>query len=621
MSKKILVLGAGYAGLLIAKKLEKKLKAAKTEAYITIIDKNPFFTMLTELHEVAACRIEENNIRMDLKKVFAGRDVNVVQDTIIETDYENNRLIGQAHTYSYDYLVLATGCKPTFFGVDGAREHSFTLWSYDDAVRLRGHILNMFRMAYLETDPVRKKELLTFYVVGAGFTGVEMVGELAEFVPIACATFKIDPQLVRIVCVDVLDRLMPLIPEKLSNKAIKRLEKMGVSVSLNTKVVRIGENEIELERDGKTIIEAARTTIWVAGTEGSDIVQQSEALGLAEYARGRVQTDKHLRSLQHPNVYIAGDNIFYIPEGETEPVPQMVENCEACAPVIAKNIISQIAGDEPQEVYKPTFHGVMVCIGGRYGIAHVGTPKKMFALPSLLAMFVKHLINLVLFVQVLGWNKVHSYLVSEFFTIRNRRSFVGGHFSNRAPTFFVVPLRVFTGIFLTYHAYVLFALGWFETSRLRDVFYDLAAQFRPALPGLDFNFFDFFRFAFVIDGGEMTMWFQTSAMNWFLQNVVFASNGSELFFQGLIVVFMLLLGLAFISGLFTSLASLGALLATVVLIITVGLPFSLWWLPFAAIAFLFTGGKVLSLDYYVMPWLAKRWKNKKFVKKWYIYHD
>ena len=623
VTKRIVVLGAGYAGLLVAKKLEKKFtRSEKKHVEITIIDKNPFFTMLTELHEVAAWRVDESSIRIDLEKVFAGRDVNVVKDNIIETDYQKNILTGELGTYQYDYLVVATGCKPTFFGVDGAEEHAFTLWSYDDAVRLREHIMNMFKLAYQEKNHEKIKELLTFYVVGGGFTGVEMAGELAELVPFVCAKYHIDPKLVTIVNVDVLDRLVTIMPEKLSDKTARRLEKMGVTVSMKTNVVRISENEIEVEKDGQRLTEKTHTVIWAAGTEGSDIAQKSEALGLVERTRGRIQTDQYLRSKQYQNVYVAGDNIFYIPEGEERAVPQMVENCEACAPVIAENIVSEVTGSEPKREYKPKFHGAMVCIGGRYGVAHVGTPEKRVSLPSFIAMLAKHFMNIVLFSHILGWNKIYSYITHEFFTIRNRRSFLGGHFSNRSATFFVVPLRVFMGIFMFYKGYVNMQLGWIDSLKLRDVFYGVAGQFRPVAPYMpDINILDRIHFSIVVAGGEMTMWLQTSAANWFLQSVVFASEASEMFVQRLMIVFLMLLGLAFMAGLFTTLASFGALAVAVIMILTVGLPFSMWWMPFAAIALLFTGGRVLSLDYYVMPWLGKWWKNKAFVQRLYVYND
>jgi NADH dehydrogenase len=505
--------------------------------------------------------------------------------------------------------------------------------------------MDMFKLAYQETDPERIKELLSFYIVGGGASGVEMAGELAELVPFACAKYHIDPKLVRVVNVDFLSRLLNFVPENISAKATRRLEKIGVTVTLNTKVVRIAENEISLETDGTTITEPTRTVIWTAGTQGSDIMQMSEQLGLAARpappgatpppdaepapaivpaarSLGRVQTDKYLRSKQHQNVYVAGDNIFYIPEGEERAVPQMVENCEASAPVVAQNIVSEVSGVEPSVEFKPTFHGAMVCIGGRYGVAHVGSPGKRVALPSFLAMLAKHFMNIVLFTHILGWNKVYSYITHEFFTIRNRRSFLGGHFSNRSITVFSVPLRVFLGVFMLYKGYVNAQLGWFETTKLRDVFFDVAGQFRPLAPYMpDINILDRIHFSIVVSGGEMTMWLQTTVVNWFFQTIVFASEASEMFFQRLIVVFLILLGLALVSGLLTTLASIGAIVVAVVMIITVGLPFSMWWIPFAAIALLFTGGRVFSLDYYVMPWLSKRWKNKESVQRLYIYND
>lgn len=617
LSKKIVVLGAGYAGILVAKKLAKKLKGPNVE--ISIIDRNPFHTMLTELHEVAAWRVDESSIRIELKKIFAGRKVNVVLDNIVETDYENKVLTGQAATYEYDYLVLATGCKPTFFGVKGAQENSFTLWSYDDAVRLREHIMNMFRLASKETDPNLKKSYLTFYVIGAGFTGVEMIGELAELVPILCEKFKIDPQLVNLHNVDVADRVMTIFPEKISAKASRRLEKMNVKLSMKTNVVGVNPGSLEYVVDGKQQTDTTHTVIWTAGTEGSEIAQQSEELGLVERTRGRIQTDKYLRSLNYPNVYVGGDNIFYIPEGEKRAVPQMVENCEHSAKVVATNIATEVLGGKPTMDYKPSFHGAMVCIGGYYGVAHVGLPNMMFNLPSFFAMLSKHFINMIYFLQVLGWNKVYSYIYNEFFTIRNRRSFVGGHFSNRTPVFWIVPLRVYLGIHWLFIAYRRFMYDWFTEPMYAAYFSNHVRGFRPNI--FDINFFDHIHFRTFVANDEMHLWLQTSIVSWFLDITMFASTSTEVFFQVIIVLVQFGIGLALITGLFTTLASIVSLLFTLLIMLTIGLPMHLWWVVFASVGMLFTGGKVLALDYYVIPWLNKRWKNIPFVKKWYLYND
>ena len=232
MTKKVVIIGAGYAGILTAKKLAKRVKKYKADVEITLIDRNPFNTMLTELHEVAANRVDEESIKISLKKVFAKRDVNVVLDNIASIDFENKTVHGEVDQYPYDYVVIAAGSKPTYFGVEGAEEHSWKLWSYDDAVNLREHILGQFRKAAVETNYEEKRRLLTFHIVGAGFTGVEMAGELAEWAPILCEQFEINREDVTIVAVDVLARVVPNLSTASSDKIQRRMEKMGIRVDL-----------------------------------------------------------------------------------------------------------------------------------------------------------------------------------------------------------------------------------------------------------------------------------------------------------------------------------------------------------------------------------------------------
>ena len=299
--KKVVILGAGYAGVLTAKKLAKQVKKRELkDVEITIVDKNPFHTMLTELHEVAAQRVEEDSVRISLKQVFAGRRVKVVQDTITELDFERQTITGGEGALPYDYLVLSSGSKPTYFGTPGAEEYSFTLWSYDDAIRLREHIMDMFRAAEAETDPAKKREFLTFYVVGLGFTGVEMMGELAELVPSLCGRFELDPSLVALVDVDMLERACTVMPERLGAQIVRRLEKMGVDVRFKTYIKGVGEDYIEFDRGNGLEREKTHTVIWTAGVEGSDAAQASKDLGAA--GRGRVQTDEFLCAANYKNV-------------------------------------------------------------------------------------------------------------------------------------------------------------------------------------------------------------------------------------------------------------------------------------------------------------------------------
>ncbi len=622
--KKIVVLGGGYAGVLTAKHLAKKYKDP-SQVKITLIDKNPYHTMLTELHEVAADRVDEDSIKISLKRVFAKRNVDVVLDKIANIDYDAKKLTGENGTYAYDYLVMASGSKPTFFGVPGAEEHTFKLWSYDDAVKLKDHFLNTFRAASQEPNKEKRRKLLTFFVVGAGFSGVEMVGEMAEWFPILCEKFEIAWEDVSIYDIDGLDRPVPVLPEKLSVKTKARMEKMGIKVLMKHGCAGVGADYIELKVGDQVKRFECSTVIWTAGIEGSEIVTAA-GKSITPGGRGRIQTDQYLRSVERKEVFIAGDNMFYIQEGEKMPVPQMVENCEQCSETIANNIAASIDGKE-LHAYKFAGHGVMVCIGGRYGLANVGTGNFWLQLPSFFAMFTKHFINVVYFIQVLGWNKIYSYIWHEFFSIRNNRSFVGGHFSNKSPNFWLVPFRVWLGFFWVYEAIKKINEGWFKEAHLTS-FLGLdatsGASAAAAAPAADiFNFGigeSFLRF--IMMGGEKIAFkIQFSPIGTMMSNMFVGNDGTQIVFQTIIVLAELCVGLALMAGLFTFLASAVSLVLQMMFMTSTGLYMESWWMFFGGIATLVGAGGVLGLDYYVIPALKRWWKKTGFARKTYLYHD
>lgn len=657
MGTKIVIVGAGYAGILTAKKLAKKFRKDDSVS-ITIIDKNPFHAMLTELHEVAANRVDEDSIRVSLKKVFAGRKVDVKLDTIVSFDFEGKRAIGKTETYEYDYLVLSAGSKPTFFGVPGAEEHSFKLWSYDDAITIRHHLINLFRRACRIADREERRKLLTIYIVGAGFTGVEMAGELAEYLPIICKKFEIDREDVTISIVDILDRTIPNLPAALSVKVEKRLKKMGVHVVLKTNVVAIGEDYIETRQGDVVRRDPASTVIWGAGIESADIT--GEAAKVLESAnRGRIKIDPYLRSVDNQDVFVIGDNMLYTPEGEERPVPQVVENCEHSAATAANNLHSLISGQGKLEKYSPKFHGFMVCIGGRYGVARVGFPNFMVNLPSFFAMMAKHMINILYFIQVLGWNKVWSYSMHEFFTIRHCRSYVGGHFSNRTPSFLTVPLRIWLGAVWAFEGIKKWMEGWLSEPKLEAFFgganswYDsivngaageAAAAATDAVSSatttggaageaigttiINWDFFGLFRTVFVSGNklaesalSDFAFKLDVPFMNWFIDTTILSSGGMQIAMQTLIVITEIAIGFALMGGLFTTPAAFVSLVLQFMFVCTTGLYLGTFWMVFAGIAVLIGAGRTFGLDYYVGPVLKERWKKLGFVRKLYIYND
>ena len=665
--KKVVVLGGGYAGVLTAKKLAKKFKKNK-DVQITLIDKQSYHTMLTELHEVAAGRVNEESIRMDLKSIFAGRNVNVVLDEIKNIDFEQKVLTSNDATYEYDYLVMGTGCKPTFFGIPGS-ENAHQLWSYTDAVNLREHILNMFRQAALTSDKEKRRELLTFVTVGAGFTGVEMAGELGEWKDELCRSFHIDKDEVTLYVVDFAPKVLPMYPDKLVRKAERRLIKLGNELVMNSAVSEIHEDKVVLNKGEKVI--NTRTVIWAAGIEGSDIVDQAQ---VEKAGRGRIVTNGHLQAKDYQDVYVVGDNIFYIPEGEERPVPQMVENAEHSAPVVAHNIAVDIKGGE-YKTYKPTFHGSMVCIGSRYGVAQVGMPGMWFNLSGFFAMASKHLINLVYFVQVLGFNKIWSYLMHEFFHTKNNRSMVGGLLSNSAPVFWKFPLRVFVGfmwlqqglsklpkiihdfnnVFLLPQPPKADALGAAASGAVTEAVTAASGAVAEAVTAASGAVTEAVTAAsgavnevanqVASNGGDIfTMLADLihDFMNWiavlpvpgFVENMVgwsmdaffYTPDGTQFtqlasLVQGGMIFGEIIFGGMLIIGLFTPVAAIATIAMGCMIWASGMAPTEMLWYLVGGFALIGNSGMVLGLDYYVWPWLREMMKRIPLLRKWYLYVD
>lgn len=612
--KRIAILGGGYGGVLTAKKLAKKFKKDE-EVEITLIDQNPYHTLLTELHEVAAGRVSEDAIRIDYKKIFAKRKVKVVLDEITDLDFKNNVLKSENNTYEYDYLVIGAGCKPTYFGIKGAEEFCHKLWSFEDAVALKEHILNMFRKAVKETNIEERQKLLTFIVVGGGFTGVEMMGELGEWKERLCKDFYIGQEEVTLILADDLPKILPNFPEKLQAKTKKRLNKLGVTVLVNAGITNVTPDTATIRNNGDV---NTYTVIWTAGVEGADIIGKMD---IEQKGRKRIVTDDKLQSLDYKNVYVVGDNIFFIPEGEERPLPQMVENAEESAALIAHNLYTDIKGGEKKS-YKPSFHGAMVCIGGKYGVANVGAGKNFFALSGFFALFVKHFINVVYFIQVAGFNKCWSYLLHEFFHVKDNRSLVGGYFSNSSPNFWLVILRMFLGY------------KWLTEglAKLPKIIADPTKIFLIPAP--------------IIDGATaataaapaagtppVETWgaalimpdFIQTIFNWCVSHFFCNSDGSfstlAVIFQTGMVIAEILVGIMLIVGLFSTLAALMSIVMGLMICTSGMAPVEMLWYLCAGIALLGGAGNTFGMDYYVLPILKKYWKSIGWVKKSYLYVD
>ncbi|MFP4566466.1 MAG: NAD(P)/FAD-dependent oxidoreductase, partial [Spirochaetaceae bacterium] len=501
---RVVVLGAGYAGVEATKQLHKIFKRDDS-VEITLIDKNPYHTLMTELHEVAGSRTEPDSVQVSLAKIFSGKRVNVVIDEIKTIDFENNAAISDGNTYPYDYIILGAGGEPEFFDVPGVQENSFTCWSLEDAIRIRVQVEEMFRAAAKEPNPMKRRRLLTFAIAGGGFTGVELAGELLERKEELCPKYHIAEEEVRIVIIEMMDSILPIFPPQLRRKAALYIRRHGGEILLNSPITKAEPGKIMIA-DEETL--EAETFIWTAGIHGSEFTSKIDltkgqcASGTETEAstvegihgmkgcyyddddryivgeRGRIQVNEHMQSVDVDNVYLAGDMIWFV--YNDKPVPQIVENALQTGEVAAKNIASRIKGKQEQETFEPQYHGFMVSVGGRWGVAHV----MGVSMSGFFAMAMKHLVNLHYLFGVAGINAVWEYLQHEFFTMKNRRSFIGGHLAWRIPVYWALPLRLWLGGKWFYEGVTKIGEGWLNPGPggLADV--DPAAV---NMPGVSFG--------------------------------------------------------------------------------------------------------------------------------------
>ncbi|WP_303859614.1 FAD-dependent oxidoreductase [Alkalibaculum bacchi] len=648
MAKKIVIVGGSYSGVKAGKTLHKLFKH-DDHVEITLIDKNNFHTLMTELHEVAGHRTEPESVQINLQKIFAGRKVNVVRDSIKEFDFSKNQLKSDNGTYSYDYLIMGAGNEPNFFGVEGAEENSFTLWSFEDAVLLRNHIEDMFAQASTEKDSAKRKQLLTFAVCGGGFTGVEMVGEIGEAKKHLSRKYNIDEKEVTIYNIEAMNRILNMLKNDAQvAKVEKRYKKLGIQLLKNSPVVKVGPDSVTL-KDGTEI--PTKTLIWTTGIKNKSTLSQ---LGFDLGRGGRIVVNESLQPLKDGkaarNVFVIGDSASY--EDETGPLPQIVEAAEQTGHTAAMNVAALIK-DESLHKHKQDYHGFMVSIGSQYAVAETG-----FNSSGWLAVLIKHIVNIYYQIGVAGIRQVWNYLRHEFFHVKNRRSVFGGLFSSSSKNIWKLPLRLWLGYMWVVEGMVKIGEGWLESPKVVDTINAIAGyasnagDVGTATPGAAAQVAEAAEAVTAATGGAGTIvgdvgnataeaanqlhpffqWavdhepagFGDAIMNapkWMVNMVNSIIKPIEVPFQTMMVVGEIVIGLCLIFGLFTFLASLVSVGMGIGIAFTGMADASMIWYIVCAIALMEGAGRALGLDYYVIPAIKRWWSKLGFVKKSYLYFD
>ncbi len=307
--KRVVIVGSGFGGLFAA----KALKRADVE--ITLIAKTSHHLFQPLLYQVATGILSEGEIAPATREILKRqKNVRVLLGEVTTLDLEartvTSELLDRTTVTPYDELIVAAGAGQSYFGNDEFARYAPGMKSIDDALELRGRIFGAFELAELATDPAEIDKLLTFVVVGAGPTGVEMAGQITELARRALpGNFRsIDPRTARVVLVDVAPTVLTSFGEHLSEKAVQHLRRIDVEVQTGTKVVGMDRDGIDVEDERGRRRIPSFCKIWAAGVKASPLTQQlAEQTGAGLERDGRIRVNPDLTLPGHPEVFVLGD--------------------------------------------------------------------------------------------------------------------------------------------------------------------------------------------------------------------------------------------------------------------------------------------------------------------------
>lgn len=360
-AKRVLVVGAGFAGLKAAKALSKS-----RDVQVTLIDRRNHHLFQPLLYQVATAGLSPAEIATPIRTVFANRDnVKVLMGNIESVILSQRQVSMQGELLDYDYLILACGAKHSYFNHPEWENDSPGLKTLEQATEIRRRILLAFELAERAKDPVLQKELLTFIVVGGGPTGVEMAGAIGE---ISRYTLEKDfrairPDRTRVLLVEAGSRILPAFSEVLSKRAARDLERLGVQIWTSTRVTEVNAMGIKMGNEEVR----ARTVIWAAGVKPSSL---SQTMNVELDSVGRVKVQKDLSLPGHPEVMVLGDQAHF-PTKDGKGLPGLAPVAMQQGTHAASNILADLR-QRPRQPFVYRDKGIMATIGRKSAIVQIG---------------------------------------------------------------------------------------------------------------------------------------------------------------------------------------------------------------------------------------------------------
>ena len=356
----VVIVGAGFGGLQAARKL------AGAPVRITLIDRQNYHLFQPLLYQIAIAGLTPAQIAYPVRTIFRRqKNLTFQMGEVTEVNLAERYIKLDGSVIAYDYLILAAGGQTNFFGLESVERNGFDLKNVESAVQTRNHLLSTFERASREADADKRRALLTFVVVGAGPTGVETAGALAELIRHVMSKEypAIDMNEARVLLLEAGPTVMPAYPDELRRATHKLLTDKRVEVMLNAKLTDFNGARVTLA-DGTTI--PAQTLIWMAGVKAAGLASRR---GVRQAGAGRVVTESTLQLPGHPEVFVIGD-MAYVENGNGQPLPMLSTVALQQADAVAENLRRVLV----KETLRP-FHyqdpGLLATIGRNAAVARI----------------------------------------------------------------------------------------------------------------------------------------------------------------------------------------------------------------------------------------------------------
>ncbi|SFA91385.1 NADH dehydrogenase [Lentibacillus halodurans] len=367
----IVILGAGYGGIMTAVKLEKMLSGQ--EATLTLVNKYDYHYQTTWLHENAAGTLHHDRSRIPIKDIMNMQKTEFVLDTVVSIKPEEKKVKLENGELLYDILVIGLGFEATTFGTPGIEEHAFTIRNINSARLIKEHVEYNFAMYHHEDE--KNPGRLNIVVGGGGLTGIQFLGELVNRIPELCEEYDIHKTMVRIINIERSPTVLSDFDKQLVEYAMNSLESRGVEFITDATLKECASDHVIYEKDGKRVEIPTYTTIWAAGVHANSIVEKSGF----EHHQGSIKVSHDMRAPDYDDVFAIGDCAMIINRDTGEAYSPTAQIAIQASDTVANNIRALIQEEsEELETFEPKLLGTVVSLGHTDAIGDILNNRKIF---------------------------------------------------------------------------------------------------------------------------------------------------------------------------------------------------------------------------------------------------